>query len=365
MMYKKRLELFTNLLQQEKVDSILLDDITNIYYLTGIQVSEGKIFITKERACFIIDGRYFEQCKKKSPIPCHLAKTKNLKESLPENILEKVQSIAFDSNQTSFKSYQELKRAIDDLGETIDLKPLDRPLLKIRKKKDPQEIQTLKDAAALGSRGYDFVCSLITEGVSEIELATELEIFWRKNGGDKLAFDPIIAFGPNSSNPHYTPTHTKLKPHQNVLIDIGVSYQHYQSDMTRVVFYKEPEEEIKKIYNIVRKAQEAALKACRPGITLSELDLAARNHIKDNGYGEYFVHSLGHGVGLDIHEYPGISSQLPKEFDDTLEKDMIITVEPGIYVEGIGGVRIEDTILITENGYEDLTCRSKDIKVIS
>ena len=199
-----------------------------------------------------------------------------------------------------------------------------------------------------------YVLSLLKEEISEAELALELEFFWKKRGAKKLAFDPIIAFGANSSMPHYRAGLAKLQSHTSILIDIGVVLSHYHSDMTRVVHFGTPTSVIEKIYSIVEEAKARALALCCPGTLVGELDRAARDWIASQGYGERFTHSLGHGVGLDIHEPPtirdsGLYRTLP------LQPGMVITIEPGIYLPGIGGVRLEDTVLITENGHENLT----------
>jgi len=204
---------------------------------------------------------------------------------------------------------------------------------------------------------------MLKEGISENELAIELEIFWKRRGSKAIAFDPIIAFGSNSSMPHYRVGQRKLNTGEAVLIDIGVNLNHYHSDMTRVVFFGDPDPKIASIYEIVLKAQELALENCRPGTPIAELDASARTYIEQKGYGENFTHSLGHGVGLEIHELPLIRSQSPGA-DTQLEEGMVVTIEPGIYLPGIGGVRIEDTVAITRDGYENLTNRSKELSII-
>ena len=196
---------------------------------------------------------------------------------------------------------------------------------------------------------------MLKEGVTERDIATELEIFWRRNGVDKPAFDPIIAFGKNTSMPHYSTGNVSLQKNQAVLMDIGVEKDHYCSDMTRMAWYGKVTPEFINIAKIVQAAQKAALDLCRPGVLLSDLDSAARNIISEAGYAENFSHGLGHGIGLEVHEYPSVRKQ---ENDIELQKGMLITIEPGIYIKDFGGVRIEDTVLITDNGYESLTKRS-------
>lgn len=260
--------------------------------------------------------------------------------------------MGFDAENTSYQEYLEWQKKMKPLG--LSLLPLDNPIKLLRMIKDPEEILLLRQAAQLGCKGYDFVCSLLKEGVTEAELAVELEIFWKRQGAKGLAFEPIIAFGANGSMPHYRSGDTTLKNGMSVLIDIGVNDRHYHSDMTRVIFYGEPSPEIVKIHEIVVKAQQLAIDLCRPGTLIGELDKAARGYITEQGYGDYFTHSLGHGVGLEIHEAPWIR-QASSWAKMPLQEGMVITIEPGIYLNGVGGVRVEDTLLITSSGHEILT----------
>ena len=181
----------------------------------------------------------------------------------------------------------------------------------------------------------------------------EYEIFCRRNGAQKLAFDPIICFGKNSAEPHHQPDATALKINDIVLMDIGVVFDNYHSDLTRVIFFGQGDPLLEEFYDVTKKASQAALELCRPGTALKELDLAARKVLKEAGYEEYFLHALGHGIGLETHEL-FIIKYNGKDKDLILKPDMLLTIEPGIYKNGIGGVRYEDMILITGSGYENL-----------
>ena len=270
------------------------------------------------------------------------------------------QRLGFPSEDTTYQRYTQLKKSLDEAS--ISLIAIENPVRRLRTIKDSDELARLREAASLGSLGYDLVVDLLEEGITEQELAHALEIFWLKQGGKKLAFDPIIAFGSNSSQPHYRAGNTKLEKGQPVLIDIGVTLNDYHSDMTRVVFYGEPSNLMRKIYGIVKDAQAAALALCRPGTTVGELDNAARQLIAQTGYGEQFSHSLGHGLGLEVHEPPTLRNKPP--FNDiVLQPGMVITIEPGVYLPDTGGVRIEDSVVITADGYEDLTQRSKELRI--
>lgn len=336
-------------------DAYLIEDPINLEYLTGIKVSTGKLLVYPDQATFLVDGRYIEAAVQKSPCNVELYRPeKGLFEYLPENI----KSLGFSTSQTTYKSFLEMQKQAS--AENIALIPVEDPVKMLRAIKDPHEIDLLKDACRLGSKGFDHVLSHLREGVTEEELAFGLEFFWKSQGGKNLAFEPIIAFGPNSSKPHYRAGNAKLKQGDIVLIDIGVVKEGYHSDMTRTVFFGDPIPKLKEIYVIVREAHCRALSFCKPGTTLGKLDDEARGYIDSKGYGEAFSHSLGHGVGLEIHEFPIIRNS-PALAGIKLQPGMAITIEPGIYLPGIGGVRIEDLVVITENGHINLTERPTEL----
>ena len=359
MTYHSRLHLLQHTIQESLCDAILIDDKTDLYYLTGLELSAGTLLVHAKGAELFVDGRYLEMCQKHSPFPVTLIDPASLPTQLMKPDYAHIRRLAFDSSKTTYKQHDKFSNALQAVAKnkSLTLIPLDEPLKLQRTIKDAHEIQALRDAAILGSQGFDFVCTLMREGITEQECALELEIFWKRHGSKGLAFDPIIAFGPNCSMPHYRAGHAKLKLGDCILIDIGVIFKHYHSDMTRMAFYGKPDTRLLAVHAIVQKAQEAALNLCRPGTSLGALDAAARDLIASHGYGPQFSHSLGHGVGLDIHEYPTIKNAPP--FNTAiLVPGMVITIEPGIYLPGIGGVRIENTIVITPDGFEDLTNRS-------
>lgn len=335
-------------------DGLLIEHPIHLLYLTGLELSVGKLLVTQDHACLIVDGRYFETSSKQKIYPTFLLKNETLKEKI---FAFQICRLGFDHSKTTYETYIgliKLSQELQSLSYALDIIPAESVVQKLQLIKERDEIDCLKKAAKLGYEGYQFVSSLLEEGITEEALALELEIFWKKKGAKKLAFDSIIAFGSNSSMPHYRAGKTALKKNSPVLIDCGVVLSHYHSDMTRVVFFEEPSPLIQTIYEIVKEAKEKALALCKPGTLVGELDQAARGWISDKGYGEFFTHSLGHGIGLDIHEPPiiragGIYEKLP------LQPGMTFTIEPGIYLPNVGGVRLEDTILITEKGYENLT----------
>ncbi len=325
-------------------EALLVEKEVDLFYLTGLKLSAGCLVVHSQGAFLLVDNRYFEMCRKRSPVPVILSDKTGLKEALGA-----IPSLCFDAQATSYVRFQELEKL-------VSLRPIDSPVAHLRMIKEPEEIVYLKEAAALGAEGFDFVKGLLKEGIKENELALELEIFWKRRGSKALGFEPIIAFGANSAMPHYRSGDVALKTGMNVLIDIGVNYRHYLSDMTRVLFFGEPDPRLKAIYKVVAEAQAKALDLCRPGTLIGQLDKTARDHIAKAGYGDYFGHSLGHGVGLEIHELPTLR-QKPPFSEMALQAGMVITIEPGIYIPDLGGVRLEDTVVITEKGHENLTNR--------
>lgn len=363
-MHKKRLSKLQAVLNEIPCDGLLVEDEINLFYLTGLSLSAGQLLITTQTAHLIVDSRYYEMAKKRAPYPVILQEgPETFLKMLTSHKLPAIKTLAFSSDNTTYGSYLRLQERIDHFwqksGRSIALKPVENPVAKLRIRKDEDELKILREAAKLGSEGFDYVLTLLKPGITEAEIAVELEIFWKRRGSKTLAFDPIIAFGTNSSMPHYRVGNQPLKMGQPVLIDIGVNFRHYHSDMTRVVFFGGADPKMLAIYEIVKSAQTKALELCRPGVPIGSLDSAAREIIAEAGYGENFTHSLGHGVGLEIHEAPTIRDK-PPYGDVPLQEGMVITIEPGIYLPGIGGVRLEDTVAITREGHENLTMRPKD-----
>jgi Xaa-Pro aminopeptidase len=360
MPYLGRLQKLQSYLQNLSCDALLIEDPINIYYLTGLNLSSGKFLVHSSGAYLIVDHRYFEFCQKTCPYPVFPIDTPSFEIHLLNPDFSFIKTLAFDSETTSYKNYVDIKKYISAIEQSdkrhISLIPLENPVKQLRAIKDASEIAILREAALLNSQGFDFLCTLLQEGISESEMALELEIFWKRRGGKALAFDPIIAYGANSSMPHYRAGSERLKRGHSVLIDIGVNYNHYHSDMTRVIFFGKPDPRIQKIHDIVREAQEVALSKCLPGTLIGDLDAAAREVIASHGYAKNFTHSLGHGVGLEIHEFPVIKNISPYK-DTRLAPGMVITIEPGIYLPGVGGIRLEDTVVITDKSHENLTNR--------
>ena len=236
--------------------------------------------------------------------------------------------------------------SIKKMGFRCKLVPTEDFVENLRMIKDPTEIKSIETAIAKTENVLADVVSEIKEGATEKEIAFLLETGLKKSGAEKLAFDPIVASGPNGALPHAKPTDRILARGDAVVIDFGGQFEHYCSDMTRTFFIGSVSKELRKMYKIVRQAQKLAIESIKPGKLSKEIDKVARDYISSKGYGNFFVHGLGHGVGLAVHEKPGIN----KRTDIKLEPGMVITIEPGIYVQDIGGIRLEDMVLVTEDG---------------
>jgi Xaa-Pro aminopeptidase len=323
------------------VDACLVENPLDLFYLTGLKLSAGRLLVHAKEALLLVDGRYLQIAKEKSSLRTELDGPKNLAAFCKKH---QVKRLGFDGNHTSYDRFLQLNTP------ELTLIPVTHSFKTLRAIKEKEEIVLMKKSAALLWKGFQFLRKALKTGVTEKELATRFEIFCLENGAERLAFEPIIAFGKNGAMPHYRSQNVKLKDGDAVLIDIGLVLNNYHSDMTRVVFHKKEDPYIRHLYDIVQRAQKSALKLCRPGVKFKELDLAARKVMREEGVEELFVHSLGHGIGLQTHEYPRIKFD-NEDRDVALESGMVFTVEPGLYVPGKGGVRFEDTIVITPAGY--------------
>lgn len=341
-------ERIAHLLQELPPQSALLFEAPiDLFYLTGLDLSKGACLVSGEGATLFVDGRYQEEARASSPFPVA---------SLSDPALfERARSsgalvVICDSGQTSFHRYETLSHLASSLDLTLDAKPA--LLQKLRAKKAAEELQAMRKAADLARRGLATALETLREGITEAEVVRTLLMFWLDEGGEGASFPPIVAFGANSARPHHHPGTTPLRKGDVILFDIGVQVDHYQSDFTRCFFYGTPPDPLPSCYELVKEAHLAAKELCHPNSTTHQLDRAARKKITEGGFGETFVHGLGHGIGLEVHEWP----YLRHTGEETpLNEGYCITIEPGIYLEGVGGIRLEDTYLVTKEGCESLT----------
>lgn len=342
----------------EDIDAILITDAFNMNYFVGFTGGTGYILVLRDKVYVLTDSRYTEQarreCKDAEVIDeAPLGYVACLNELCSKH---DVKYLAFEDEHVSYLQYEKidgLDVELVELGDELDLK---------RSIKESQEIDCIKRAESIGDYAFSYILTYIKNNNSftEMDIAAELEYYMKKHGARALSFDTIVASGTNSSMPHALVSNKIIEPGDFITMDFGCIYEDYCSDMTRTIAYKSIDAEKQKIYSIVLQAQMSALEAIRPGVKCSEIDRIARDIIRDAGYGDYFGHGLGHSVGLFIHEEPRFSPRC----DTILEPGMVITVEPGIYLPGKFGVRIEDLVCVTKEGYVNLTSSNKDLVIV-
>jgi len=329
------------------IDAILLTNPVNLHYLVGFG-DDSYLLVTEKKSVLITDSRYVEDAGKKVVGADIYAWSKNLYSEISKLASDLgVKKLGFESQHVTFATYQKMQSAFSDF-ELISTTGLPE---KLRLIKSPDEIETMRQATKIADKAYLDIIKLLKPGVTEYELSVELKYRMMKYGAEKDSFAPIIAFDTNASLPHAVPSNKALTSNSLIQFDWGAQYKHYCSDCSRVVFYGEVPSESEKIYGIVVEANSKAKHALKPGVSLREIDAIARDHIKINGYGDYFGHGLGHGVGLNVHESPRLN---PKT-TDIATQGMVLTIEAGIYLPGIGGIRVEDMLTITDNGINILT----------
>ena len=342
-------------LQEHGVDVFLGSNAVTRRYLTGFTGSAGFVWITATQQALLTDFRYVEQVKSQSP-SWELIQIENVIDTLQSLVDQgQIKKIAFEADTVTVKQLQDWEEKIP--GQFVGVSGWVQELRMI---KTPEEIASIRKAAQIADEAFAKLLPQIRSGVSEQELALELEFLMRKAGASGMSFSPIVASGPNSALPHARPSERILSHGDFVVFDFGCIVNGYCSDMTRTIVVGEPEEKHLLIYDLVLKAQLESLAAVAPGKTGVEIDTIAREIIGDAGYGEYFGHGLGHGVGLEIHENPRLS----KTDQTVLQPGMVVTVEPGVYLPGFGGVRIEDLVLVTEDGHEVLSSTFKELYVV-
>ena len=351
---KERLKVFRDKIEKEnkEIEGFLVTNLKNLNYLTGFDGEGFALIGTNGKNYLLTDSRYTEQAQKESPdfkILTDEPNKKNARILALKKILaqSKIKKIAFESNNLSYADF----RKYSDSFESIEFLPTENIIELLRMIKYKEEIIKIKKAAQITTESLKDVFEIIKPGMRELDIASELAYTMRKKGAQREAFDIIVVSGERSSLVHGKPSEKKIVEGELIIIDVGANYQNYNSDITRTIIMGKENAKQKEIFSIVLEAQNKALEFLKSGVSCKEVDSTARDIIVNKGYGEYFGHDLGHGVGLDIHELPRVSFS-----DDTvLFPGIVITIEPGIYLPEVGGVRIEDSVLITEEGYEILT----------
>ncbi|MFJ8066702.1 M24 family metallopeptidase [Psychrobacillus sp. NPDC096426] len=344
-------------LEEKGIEALLITNGYNRRYMTGFTGTAGVAIVSKNDAVFITDFRYTEQAASQIKDFRIVKHEKTLIEEVATQVTQMgIQSLGFEKEDLTYSSFELYKKAVK-----ADLVPLSGLVEKIRLIKTDEEISIIKAACLIADEAYEHILTYIKPGMTELEVSNELEFFMRKRGATSSSFDTIVASGVRSALPHGVASDKVIEVGDFVTLDFGAIYNGYISDTTRTVAVGEPSEQLKEIYQVVLDSQLLALEKVKPGMTGKEADAIARDYIASKGYGEAFGHSLGHGIGLEVHEGPGLSSRS----DIVLEPGMVITIEPGIYLPNIGGVRIEDDALVTENGLEKLTQSTKELLILT
>lgn len=339
----------------KNVDGALIVSPESRRYFTGFNASDGFLFITKSGSVFLTDSRYIEAAKNKI-ICCEVEEQKGKLMDYAKRFNCKV--LAVEADRLTVTQLKNLRKALH--GIKLTTVSTDKIIDSFRAVKNEAEIENICKAQRIAEAAFDHILGFIKVGVTEKEVALELDHYMLSHGADGLSFETIAISGANTSKPHGVPTDKKIEHGDFVTMDYGAVVNGYHSDMTRTVAVGAASDEQKKIYKIVFEAQLAVLRVLKNGVKCSDADKAARDVITEAGYGEYFRHSTGHGVGIEIHEKPFIS---PKS-TATLRSGNVVTDEPGIYIPGKFGVRIEDMALITENGCKNLTKAPKELIII-
>jgi len=341
-----------------KIDALLVSALPNIRYLTGFTGDNALLLLTPAGQTLFTDPRYTIQASEESKCPVKIHTKGPLDQAVADRIRrKKLKRVGFEAPRIAYDAYLRLKQALP-LGAT--LKPLAGVIERLRMIKSEEEIACIRRSVLTNSLALEKTLRSIKTGVSEAAIAAELEYQMRRLGGEKAAFETIVASGERSALPHARPTRRKLAPDELLLIDMGTCEDGYMSDMTRMFCLGKPSKRIGDLYGAVKEAQLAAVDGVRPGVTAAQVDRKARRVLELAGFGKAFVHSTGHGLGLEIHEAP----RLGKRDKARLEAGMVITIEPGAYVRGFGGVRIEDTVLVTQNGCQVLTPTTKELMLL-
>ena len=354
--FEPRLNSFRKIMESSHLDGFLFTSLENIRYLCGFTGSDGALVLTSEKSFFLTDSRYWTQSEeevKGSEIVRYKKKIEGITFLLSDL---KLKQIGFESASLTLSTHRTLLERLDD----VKLIPLEEELKNLRAVKDGGELDFLHRAIDISSKAFSSMVEILKEGVIEREAALEMEFSMKRNGADDLGFDIIIASGKRSALPHGKASDKRIEKGNFILIDFGSEFQGYHSDQTRTLVCGQPTPEQKKVYQVVRDAQQRGIEKVRPGVPLLEIDGAAREHIRSHGYGDYFGHGLGHGIGLAVHEDPAVNY----ENKGLVQEGMIFTVEPGIYIPDWGGVRIEDMVRVTSQGAELLTYLPRDLQSI-
>ena len=358
MNFNRRIASLRQSLQSKTLDFLLVTHLPNLQYLCGFTGSSGALLVGQNRVLLFTDGRYTEQARQEAPtarvVISRGAPAAGACEWLCDRAPRGGTILGIESERMTVAARARLRKL---LPARIRLRETSGTVERLRMVKDPDEIAHIRAAVDLASGLFASVLNEIRPGVRETDVAAELEYAARKRGAQEMSFPTIVASGRRSALPHGRASDQEIPAKGFVVLDFGVILRSYCSDMTRTLYVGRPGKEARGWYGAVKDAQQAAIEAVRPGIAAAEVDHAARRVLQSAGLGRYFTHSTGHGVGLEIHEAPRVAAGE----QEVLRPGMVITIEPGIYISGRGGIRIEDMVVVTDQGCEVLTPTSKDL----
>jgi Xaa-Pro dipeptidase len=342
------------------IDALLVTRSPNVRYLTGFTGSNGQLLLASEGSAFLTDGRYAAQAAHEVPDLDRHVYVNGFAEPLLEwSARRGVSRIGFESAGLTHQGWSDLDDKVDG---RVELVPTHGEVERLRVVKDADELERIARAQECADAAFEdaILVGGLREGVTERQLALELELAMRHAGADDVAFDSIVAFGEQAAEPHHAPTERPLRRGDAVKVDFGALVEGYHSDMTRTIAFGEPGTELRDLRDLVAAAQQAGIDAVRPGVSVADVDRAARGVIEEAGHGKAFPHGLGHGVGLEIHEEP----RLRWDVTDELSEGAVVTIEPGVYVPGLGGVRIEDMVEVTTDGGRPMPRSTRELIVL-
>jgi Xaa-Pro aminopeptidase len=343
-------------LQEARTGAMVITALPNVRYLSGFTGSNAALLITGDRSLLFTDPRYQIQASAESDCEVKIAKGPLTKELLKWTRRLRIKSLAFEQNRISFEDFEYLKHG----AEGIRLKALSGIVEKLRMVKSPVEVAAIKGSVQLNSTALEQALRHFRSSMTERDLAAEIGYRMRRLGADREAFETIVASGQRSALPHAQPTGRSIQTNQLLLIDMGATVAGYASDMTRTHAVGKPTAKARQMYRAVLESQLAAIDAVKPGASCASIDRAARSVLRAHRLDDLFIHSTGHGLGLEIHEAP----RLGRKEKTKLEPGMAVTIEPGVYAQGLVGVRIEDTLVVTSSGCEVLTPTGKELVVL-
>ncbi len=344
-------------LEAHQIDALLITNPYNRRYMTGFTGSAGVAIVSKTDAVFITDFRYTSQANDQVKGYRIVEQERTAIEEVAKQVQAmNIELLGFEKDDMNYGLYELYNEHVD-----AGLVPVAGLVEELRLVKNEEELEILQKAANIADETFEYICTYIRPGMTELEVANEMEFYMRKLGATESSFDTIVASGVRGALPHGVASDKVIEEGDMITLDFGALYKGYISDITRTIAVGEPSEQMKEIYDIVLQSQLLGVEKIGPGMTGKEADAIVRDYITEKGYGKQFGHSTGHGIGLEVHENPSLSTRS----ETVLEPNMCVTVEPGIYLPGIGGVRIEDDIVITPEGNRRLTKSSKELRILN